>query len=137
MREWEALREQGKLEGEEEEEEEDIYAEARMIDVSLMIKLLRFKLHVVFAFPSLLSFSLIHLLPHSLPPFLPPSLPPLPPSLPPLSSCSQQQGSSGEEDMETEGESIMSHVNIPSQQEVLKHVHVHYQCSPTLYYCST
>ena len=35
MREWQSLKEQGKLEGEEEEEEEDIYAEARMLDVSL------------------------------------------------------------------------------------------------------
>ena len=35
VREWQSLKEQGKLEGEEEEEEEDIYAEARMLDVSL------------------------------------------------------------------------------------------------------
>ena len=39
VKEWQSLKEQGKLEGDD-EEEEDIYAEARMIDVSLTTMLL-------------------------------------------------------------------------------------------------
>ena len=37
--EWQKLKEEGKLEGGEEEEEEDIYAEARMVDVSVHLLL--------------------------------------------------------------------------------------------------
>ena len=38
VEEWQKLKEQGKLEGEGEGEEEDIYAEARMVDVSVEFK---------------------------------------------------------------------------------------------------
>ena len=39
MAEWQKLKEEGKLEGGVEEEEEDIYAEARMVDVSVCLVL--------------------------------------------------------------------------------------------------
>ena len=120
VREWEALREQGKLEGEEEEEEEDIYAEARMIDVSLVIKLLRFKLHVVFAFPSLLSFSLIHLLPPSLPPFLP------------SPHVHSGKGAVGRRIWKQRvNPSCLTSTSHLNKRYSSMYIHVHYQCSPT------